>query len=568
MEKAVDVFKVLVTKGVVGLWDMIQEKLTSLWDTILDQIKDFVITRIITAGITWIISLLNPASAFIKACKAIYDIVMWIVERGQQLLEFVDSIISSIGAIAKGNLGEVASKVEDSLAKALPVAISFLASLLGLGGISEKIKSVIETVRKPINAAVDWVVGKAVSGAKKLFGGAARYVKGKYEKGKKYVKGKIEAGKKYVKGKIEAGKKYIKGKASAAKKKIMEALGLVEKQESFEDDSGNAHTLTMQADADAETVELSMASEMPGRLRPKLAAARKAIEAWPNATRVIKGKTYKQAQLLGLLSGAEAAADEKSLKSALKAVTNKIRGRDQGYKTKLLNQFRESTEKTLKSAIDKLRGIPSFDSLNDKPFDKRWLPKDFDIRERLYLRSGWGTKRNEIIQRDLGERVSMIYAVDGQPGSAKEKKGLADLAQDWQDPNKAWIPPSGWAGFKKPDKIADQGKDRFVTYLSEIEYDVDHDPPLAVHWNAGGNDQGDKGRENAAFDDSHLEAMFSGSNRSKGSATATSGKVAYNRWVGKGFFSDMAEGGLKTARTIEGQWMYEDAGLTKSFENE
>ena len=40
--------------------------------------------------------------------------------------------------------------------------IGFLASLLGVGGISEKIKEVIETVRKPINAAIDWVIGNAV----------------------------------------------------------------------------------------------------------------------------------------------------------------------------------------------------------------------------------------------------------------------------------------------------------------------------------------------------------------------------------------------------------------------
>ena len=36
---------------------------------ILEQAKDFVVTRIITAGITWLISLLNPAAAFIKAIE-------------------------------------------------------------------------------------------------------------------------------------------------------------------------------------------------------------------------------------------------------------------------------------------------------------------------------------------------------------------------------------------------------------------------------------------------------------------------------------------------------------------
>ena len=64
--------------------------------------------EVIKAGITWLIGLLNPASAFIKACKAIYDIVMFFIERGAQIMDFVNAILDSIGAIAKGNIGAAA----------------------------------------------------------------------------------------------------------------------------------------------------------------------------------------------------------------------------------------------------------------------------------------------------------------------------------------------------------------------------------------------------------------------------------------------------------------------------
>ena len=74
----------------------------------------------------------------------------------------------------------MASKVEDALAKALPLAISFLASLIGLGGISEKIRSIIETVQRPINKAVDAIVLKAVKAFKKPMD----WAKGKYAKAK------------------------------------------------------------------------------------------------------------------------------------------------------------------------------------------------------------------------------------------------------------------------------------------------------------------------------------------------------------------------------------------------
>ena len=216
MEQVVDVFKTLVTKGVGGLWEWIKDKLANLEEMVLGQIKEFLIEKVIKGGITWIISLLNPAAAFVKACKAIYDIVMWIVERGAQLMEFVNSVLDSIGAIAKGNISIVADKVEGALAKALPVAISFLASLLGLGGISEKIKSIIDTVRKPIDKAVDWVITGAVKGFKKMFGGAIGWAKGKYEKGKQWAKGKLLGGDDSPEGKQNRLKKAMAAAVSVA----------------------------------------------------------------------------------------------------------------------------------------------------------------------------------------------------------------------------------------------------------------------------------------------------------------------------------------------------------------
>ncbi|MEW5988082.1 MAG: hypothetical protein AB1791_15735, partial [Chloroflexota bacterium] len=163
LEQVAEIFQVLITEGPAGLWEWIKEKIGDFKDTILEEIKQFVIERVIVAGITWIIGLLNPASAFVKACKAIYDIIMFFVERGSQIMALVNAVIDSVTAIADGAIGVAASAVENALSRALPVAISFLASLLGLGGISDKIREVIEKIRAPINAAIDWVIEKAVS---------------------------------------------------------------------------------------------------------------------------------------------------------------------------------------------------------------------------------------------------------------------------------------------------------------------------------------------------------------------------------------------------------------------
>ncbi|MCS7477616.1 hypothetical protein ACFFQW_45955 [Umezawaea endophytica] len=169
LESTFEVVKILITEGVPGLWKWVVEKLGDLKEMVLGQIKEFVIEKIVKAGITWIISLLNPAAAFIKACKAIYDIVMFFVDKAAQIKEFVDSVLDSIESIARGGVGAVAGLIEKTLAKALPMVLGFLASLLGLGGISEKIKSILDKIQAPVGKVVDSVVGTIVKAGKKLF---------------------------------------------------------------------------------------------------------------------------------------------------------------------------------------------------------------------------------------------------------------------------------------------------------------------------------------------------------------------------------------------------------------
>jgi hypothetical protein len=166
LETTVEIFKVLISKGPAGLWEYIKEKVGDLKALVIEKIKSFVMEKIIMAGVTWVIGLLNPASAFFKACKAIYDIIMFFVEHGQQILDLVNAIIDSITSIATGAIGAAADYVETSLARTIPVIIGFMASLLGVSGISEKIKEIIESIRKPINEAIDWVITKALDLAK------------------------------------------------------------------------------------------------------------------------------------------------------------------------------------------------------------------------------------------------------------------------------------------------------------------------------------------------------------------------------------------------------------------
>lgn len=196
VEKGVEIFQIIASQGLAGLWQMLLDKLGNIKDMILEQVKDFVITKIITAGITWLIGLLNPAAAFIKACKLIYDVVMFFVNNAERIMKFVNTIIDSVADIVRGNVSSVVNKIEDVLGQMVPILIGFLASVIGIGGIGQKIRQIIETLQKPVNKALDFVIktglklagpiirgvkgfaGKVKSGAKKLGQKALAKVRG------------------------------------------------------------------------------------------------------------------------------------------------------------------------------------------------------------------------------------------------------------------------------------------------------------------------------------------------------------------------------------------------------
>lgn len=168
LEGTFEIFRTLLTEGVAGLWTYVQAKIGDLQAMVLDRIRELVVTQVVQAGIKWIVGLLGPVGAFVKACMAIYDVVTFFVQRARQVAALVESVLDSILAIAQGNLGAVASYVENALAGSISVLIGFLANLIGLRGLPTKVRGVIESVRQPIDRGIQWVVEQAKSAAQKL----------------------------------------------------------------------------------------------------------------------------------------------------------------------------------------------------------------------------------------------------------------------------------------------------------------------------------------------------------------------------------------------------------------
>jgi hypothetical protein len=168
LEGAFDIVVTLVKEGPAAAWEKIKEQLSNLKEMLMGMILDFVKGTIVEVAITKILSFLSPVGAFIQAIIGIYNTIMFFIERMRQIAMVVGSFIDSIAAIAAGNIGAAAARVESTMAGFLTVVISFLARFAGLGKVSDEVKKIIQKIRAPIDKALDAVIGWIVAMAKKV----------------------------------------------------------------------------------------------------------------------------------------------------------------------------------------------------------------------------------------------------------------------------------------------------------------------------------------------------------------------------------------------------------------
>lgn len=173
LETAADFVVTFITGGAAALWEKIKEYLSDLKEMLLSAVQEWVVTSIIKAAITKLVSMFNPVGAIVQAIITIYNTVMFLIERINQILDFVEAVVSSIYKIATGDVGSAANWIEKALARTIPLIIAFLARLLGLSGIAGKIKSFILKIQDKVDKAIDKVIQKIVSGIGKLLGKGA-----------------------------------------------------------------------------------------------------------------------------------------------------------------------------------------------------------------------------------------------------------------------------------------------------------------------------------------------------------------------------------------------------------
>lgn len=170
LEKAWTWISALITGGFAGLWEQIKSKVGDLWGMIIGGISQWVTVHLVEAGIAALIKLSNPVGAVIEAIRTIYKVLTFVVEKANKILKLVNAVVTSIGRIAKGDIGEAANFIEHALAGAVASLLAFFADWLGFGNPAPTIREIVMKIQAKVDAAIDWLLDKAVAFGRGVLG--------------------------------------------------------------------------------------------------------------------------------------------------------------------------------------------------------------------------------------------------------------------------------------------------------------------------------------------------------------------------------------------------------------
>lgn len=153
----------LISGGWQGLWEQLTSDLGMLRDMVLDQIKDFLLEKVVMASILWLASMFNPVGALVKLVMTIWNFIQFLRAQLARIFAVVQTVVNNLWQIATGALEPPIQGVERVLAGLLPVALDLLARLIGVTGIPEKVQAVLGAVRLRIETALERLMRRVLA---------------------------------------------------------------------------------------------------------------------------------------------------------------------------------------------------------------------------------------------------------------------------------------------------------------------------------------------------------------------------------------------------------------------
>lgn len=153
---------------------------------IIDRAKDFgksVLTGVaewIAAQVAAELALMAAAAAasaglseVLDVIRRIYKAIQTAVRWARRILDMVSQVLDTVLDIAAGAIAKVGKLFEGILHKGMPVVIGFLADQVGLGGVGEALRDIVDTLRQKVDEGLMWLIDKVVGFIESILRGIA-----------------------------------------------------------------------------------------------------------------------------------------------------------------------------------------------------------------------------------------------------------------------------------------------------------------------------------------------------------------------------------------------------------
>ena len=170
LETTFELVKTLITEGPMAAWEQLKQIANDMKEAFIDAVKDWIKWKVVEEAIKTVLAMFIPGAGIIKAIIAIYDTIVFFIQKAKDIMQMIGNFLGSIAEIAAGNIAAAAAALENGLARGLKLVIDFLARFLRLSGITSKIREVIQKIRGKVDGVIDKVAHWIVNMAKKLFG--------------------------------------------------------------------------------------------------------------------------------------------------------------------------------------------------------------------------------------------------------------------------------------------------------------------------------------------------------------------------------------------------------------
>ncbi|MFC6663046.1 DNA/RNA non-specific endonuclease [Deinococcus multiflagellatus] len=127
---------------------------------VVDSLKGEVTRSLVTAGAAKVASMLVPGGAFVQALLTAFQGVQTLISQSGQIMGVIMNALGSVQAIAGGQVGAAAGFIERTIGGSIPIVLTFLGKLVGLGNFGTRIKNTVKRLRARLDAHIDKLVGR------------------------------------------------------------------------------------------------------------------------------------------------------------------------------------------------------------------------------------------------------------------------------------------------------------------------------------------------------------------------------------------------------------------------